>query len=272
MKSLRADAESSPVSNILIVVLLAIGLAAFPTDYVTAHFGISKTAEFFITSFIKFAFCGIFIYLSFSYGFNGLLKPKIHKIYFVLPCVSVVVNNFPFVALLTGNAYINATITKIIGYSFYCCSIALFEEIAFRGIVLPLVYLKTKNNKNSVFLAVLISSLIFGGVHLVNLFSGSGVGRVLLQTCYTFLIGGMCGVVLCVTGSVFVPFLLHFIFDFCGMFVDMLGGGNIWNLPTVIITVILGVIVGIYVLILAFNLKNSDFEKLIENNREKDYE
>ncbi len=272
MKSLKNDAENSPVSNILIVILLAVGLAAFPTEYIAANFGVSETAELYITAAVKFAFCGVMVYLSYSYGFNELLKPKTNKIYLVIPCFFVVINNFPFIAVFTKTAVITAGVADIIGHTLFCCSVALFEEIAFRGIVLPLVYLKMKTKKKAVFFSVLISSLIFGAAHLVNVFGGGGIGSVLIQTCYTFLIGGMCGFALCVTKSVFVPFLLHFLFNFCGTFIDVLGCGEIWNIPTVIIIVILGVIVGVYVLVILLKSKNENFEKPTDKNLGEVYE
>lgn len=266
MKDLRLDAEKFPIYNAIITVLLAIAVSAFPFSEVLS---LSKTYSYYLDAAFRLICSSGFIYLAFTYGFGGLFKFKAKKIYALLPCYLVAVNNFPFIALLSGQAYVDITATEIIGYALFSLSVALFEEVVFRGIVFPLIYLKTKNYKHGLLYAILISSLIFGGVHLVNIFGGSDIGAVLLQMFYTFLMGCMCCVAFLVSQSVLVPFTLHFIFNFGGLFVQKLGGGNYFNTPTVIITIVLGVIVGVYVLILALKLKNDGFDRMInrENRR-----
>lgn len=265
MKSLRIDAEKSPISNIIIAVLLAIGLSSFPTVWILSQFfEVSKTLSLYLSAITKIAFCVVFVYLIYSYDFNGLFRWKISKFYLVIPCFLVVINNFPFIAVITGEALITASTAKIIGYVLYSFSVALFEELAFRGLVFPLVYLKTKDKKKGLFIALVISSLIFGAVHIVNFFAGANIGGVLLQMCYSFLIGGMCSIALCITGGLIIPILLHFIFNFGGLFIETLGSGAIWNIPTIMITAILGVIVAIYMIIIALKLKEDNLKPLLK--------
>lgn len=266
MKKLRADAEKSPLSNILIVVLLAVGFVSFPVGEIVKLLGIEYTdnARLLATALFRFVFGGVMLYLVFVYDFAKTLKFGVKNLLWVLPCLLVVINNFPIIGLIDGTAQVTAGGGTIALFVLYCLSVAFFEEIAFRALVFPLVYLKTRNMKRGLFWAFAFSSAIFGLVHLVNLFGGAGVGAVLLQVGYSFLIGGMCAVCMCLSGGIFVPVILHFVFDVGGLLIENVGRGEIWNLPTVIITAVLGVIVFVYMLFVALKIEKSSMDALIE--------
>ena len=112
------------------------------------------------------------------------------------------------------------------------------------------------------FLALILSSAVFAVVHLVNLFMGAGLGATVLQIGYSFLIGGMCSVVLMKTGSIWHCVLLHAVYNFCGGVVPTLGGGDWWDTPTVILTVVLSVLVTAYVVVMLFRMDPRETDKL----------
>ena len=139
-----------------------------------------------------------------------------------------------------------------------CFCIALFEEMAFRGVIFLSVLEKRRGKTLDVFLSICISSAIFGLIHAVNFFTSSPMA-VIQQIGYSFLIGGMCSVVLLRTANIWLCVALHAIFNFCGALVPTLGTGFVWDTPTVVITVILAVITTVY---MVFSLLRMPVESL----------
>ena len=92
-------------------------------------------------------------------------------------------------------------------------------------------------------LAVVNSSLLFGGLHLLNVFAGGGTAQSLLQAGYSFLIGAMLCVCMLEGAGVGMCAWVHAVYNFCGLLVSELGRWDfyaVWNVPTVCITVLLG--------------------------------
>lgn len=88
-------------------------------------------------------------------------------------------------------------------------SAALIEEVAFRGIVLFALARVWDGSRQGVLGAVLLSSLFFSLVHLLNLLGGEPIGRVAPQAVWSFL-GGIFFASLVVRGmSIWPAVLLH---------------------------------------------------------------
>ncbi len=168
----------------------------------------------------------------------------------ILPCFIIVINNLPIIALIKGEAVVNASWVYIFVFILQCFAIGFFEEIAFRGVFFLLVLKERHHNKLQLFRIIVISSVIFGMYHLFNLFEGASPVAVIMQVGYSALIGAMCTMIFLQTRNIIIPIIIHAGFDFCGMLVPTLGEGKIWNLPTIIITVILSVAVFLYMLTL----------------------
>ncbi len=184
---------------------------------------------------------------------GNVLKIRIaglgRAILFTLPCWLIAINNFPFIALISGEAQISASAGQIALYAFQCLCVGLFEELAFRGCIFLFALDTHRKNTFDLFLAIVIASAVFGAVHLVNVFAGASIGSVILQIGYSFLIGGMCSVVLMKTGCIWHCVLIHAVYNFCGGVVPTLGGGRIWNTPTIILTVLVSLLVAAYVVV-----------------------
>ena len=116
------------------------------------------------------------------------------------------------------------------------------------------------------FIILLISSSAFGAVHLLNIFAGAGIGGVLLQVGYSFLIGGMCAIVLLYTRCIWICVALHAIYDFCGYLVPTLGDGIIWDPITVIITTILGLFALIFMTVWLLRINPDRVNELYNNS------
>ncbi len=260
MNKLVKDAEKFPLVHILIVSLLGTGLWLLPLDKLFALF-ISDLylATILGGSTMRLITAGLAVFMIFKYGFYKQFKlfNGFKSLLVTLPFLLVSLNNLPIIGLALGNVQTHTNTAGTLCYILYCLSIGLCEELVFRGIVFPLCLKITSKLKQGVFWGIAMSSAIFGVLHLLNLFNGAGVGATFLQVGYSFLIGGMCAVSVCVTGNIFSAVLLHFIYDIGGLMTGNLGiaVGNPWDTATIIITAVLGVIVLAYTLAILFRLK-----------------
>ncbi len=173
---------------------------------------------------------------------NPVQKPFGRSLLFILPPLAVVVNNMPILSLLSGDAYlVHDEPVYLIVFALECIAIGLFEEAAFRGVILLMFAERRYRTRGGLLVSILLTSAVFGLVHLVNVLAGAGIGAVMQQIGYSFLIGAMCSVVLLKTRNIWLCVLLHAIYDFCGSLVPTLGDGHWWDTPTVVITVVLAV-------------------------------
>ena len=207
-----------------------------------------------------------------EYSSKGILrfKASLKKFLVFLPCMAVAVNNFPFITFFSGRAYIDAPIAEVAVYAMVCLGVGLFEEMAFRGCIFTALMSRCKKRTVDVFWAIVLSSAIFGAIHLVNIFAGAGVGAVILQVGYSFLIGGMCSVILIKTANIWYCVFLHAVYNFAGGVVPECGGGIIWDTPTVVLTAVLAVIVAVYVIYTLVKITPDDIDRLLNDNGSKE--
>lgn len=184
-------------------------------------------------------------------GKTGLFK-KPMKLAYLLPCLLVAVNNFPFCSYFAGKCeLVHTEAADIFWFALYCLSVGVFEEFVFRGIVFPLFAGYFETNKIGLFKTFLFSSVTFGAVHLFNILAGAGIGPTILQVGYSTLIGGLCAFALMKTKNLVFPAITHAVYDFCGLLLSTdlgLGNGVYFDLPTGIMMAVVGVAVGIFVL------------------------
>ncbi len=198
----------------------------------------------------------------------GLVKEgRVRKLLCCLVPFAVVINNFPFVGLISGNASLTSPIHFVAIFAVQSLSISLFEEFAFRGAIFPVILEKRRGSTKEIFWATVISSALFGGIHLLNLFAGGSPVGVLLQIGYSFLIGGMCSIVLLHTHCIWICVALHAIFDFGGLFISTLGQGRIWDPLTVAVTTVLGVCALVFMLLWLAKIKPSDLDVVFESSK-----
>lgn len=216
-----------------------------------------------VTRMIGAVICIILMsYCSFTYLFSSFGKLK--SIICVLPCCLIAINNFPFIPMAMGSLTLETKWYFILLFGVQCFFVGLFEETAFRGCVFMLLLEKKHKTIKEVFYSVVMSSFIFGAIHIVNLLVGAGIGSVVLQLGYSFLIGSMCAVILLVTKKIWLSVFVHATFNFAGGLVPTLGNGDIWDTPTIILTVIVSVIVAIYTIALFFRRGLSDAQTLLK--------
>jgi uncharacterized protein len=104
-------------------------------------------------------------------------------------------------------------------------SVGTFEEFLFRGLLLPVMLRKWGGTRKGIYTAVLVSSAIFGLVHIINLMAGR---RDLLTTGTQILYGTFFGVFFAAlmlrNNSIWPAVFGHFLFDLCGNLMELTQG------------------------------------------------
>lgn len=240
---------------ILVIAALSV-LAVF--DFCTLKLSDDQTLNKLINDVIP-RICGgvLLFFVLILIEYKGVLIPEKENFFknllWCLPCYLVVLANFPFSALICGNATIDRA-DLIWLFILKCLAISLMEEMLFRGLLQSVIYESFEKNKYKNLITVAVTSAIFGGIHLFNLFAGAGVGATFLQVGYSFLIGAMLSAVLIKTKNIWLCVLLHAVFDIGGLIVTDLGSGPFQDTCFWVLTAVCGVICLAY--ILYFLLKN----------------
>lgn len=90
--------------------------------------------------------------------------------------------------------------------------VALVEELAFRAIVLPLILKIRSNNKRLLLVSVVMSSLLFGVLHYLNLFREPGnLSGITSQVIFATCIGIYLGALFLRTRHIIFPVMIHFL-------------------------------------------------------------
>lgn len=190
---------------------------------------------------------------------------KAENLLYLLPCLCVAINNFQFCSFFAGNMRLQEGVDAFawILFAGNCLLTGFFEELIFRGIVFPLVLERVSNNKKGLFLAVLLSSAIFGLSHLLNIVMGAGVGATILQVGYSTLTGGMFAFAFIKTKNVIFCVLLHAVYNFGGLLftpLQGLGTGVLFDVGTTVMMAVVAIAVGAFVVYKIY--KYSDEERI----------
>lgn len=177
-------------------------------------------------------------------GFKGITPLSLLA---VLPVLSVSVNNFPFVAFLSGEAHIVRE-ELLLPFAVNCFMTAVFEELIFRGLFFPWCIERTGlNDTRSTFKAVIASAAVFGLMHIFNVFTSSPYA-VIMQVGYTFLFGAAMCFVMLETRCVWVCVLMHAVYNFGGLIFGQLGEGFSWSVTQIVLTASVAVLCAITVI------------------------
>ncbi|MFD2529492.1 MULTISPECIES: CPBP family intramembrane glutamic endopeptidase [Polaribacter] len=120
-----------------------------------------------------------------------------------------------FLTLLNGiflDNIPNFSLTNLLLLIIYCISIGFSEELSLRSVLLPLLSRFFNNSRKAKIKAILISSLIFGLLHLIKF--DKGIYGEVSQLFFATFIGVMFGALLVVTKRVYPLIIIHAIVDF----------------------------------------------------------
>jgi membrane protease YdiL (CAAX protease family) len=179
-----------------------------------------------------------------------------------LPAFVIAVNNFPFSTVISGEARVTEGAPMLLLLLFECLMVGFFEEMAFRGVIFLRILKKNPEDKLWQFLSIVLSSVIFGLVHLVNLLESSP-GAVFLQIGYSALIGAMCAVILLKTANIWLCVVIHGLYNFAGAVIPRMGEGIVWDTLTVVLTVIVSLAVVTYMILLFLKGKTRTTKEML---------
>ena len=200
------------------------------------------------------AFLFWLIYLVGNVPYLSFKTTNLRTVLWCLPCLFVALANIPYDGLINGTITITRMDLMFL-YILYVISIAVIEEIVFRGILLYLCLDYLKNAKLKCFLSALITTTIFALFHFTNLFVGMDIGSVLLQVLYTFLIGGMLAVIMLKTNNIWICIFIHALFNFGGL-INEIADGSPWDSKLFwILTIVCGVLCAGHIIISLINLE-----------------
>lgn len=210
----------------------------------------------------------VFVFALIYLDYRLFAKLRLSHLAVFLPALAVAANNFPILGMIRGTVWLERG-DLIWVYLLDCFMIGLFEELTFRGVLLPSLLEKRRKTKKQVLWTIVGSSAVFGLIHLINLVEGAGIGSTILQVGYSFLIGGMCAIVLMKTGNLILCVLLHTVYDIGGKWLTV-AGGSLWDTPTVILTVVLALVVTVWMLVVFFRIEPQDAERFYRRSVKKE--
>ncbi|MDR0459475.1 MAG: CPBP family intramembrane metalloprotease [Coriobacteriales bacterium] len=88
-----------------------------------------------------------------------------------------------------------------------------FEETLVRGLVLGILNRRFGDNKGGIVISAIVSSLLFGAAHLLNILTGSAVIETLVQVVYATMIGVFFAALYLRTNNLWVLIFLHALID-----------------------------------------------------------
>ncbi|MGI6392086.1 MAG: CPBP family intramembrane glutamic endopeptidase [Candidatus Izemoplasmatales bacterium] len=188
----------------------------------------------------------IFLFMMYYMGYCLFKKPGkswIQLLFVLIPGLLISINNFPISAYLSSRTTLTEPIHTVFFYAVECLAIGFFEETVFRGVILLVLLQRLPQTKRGSFMAIIVSSALFGLTHLFNLFVGAAVPDTLIQVGYSFLMGAMWSVIYIATENLLFPILLHASYNFFGEVLFRLGTvSNRFDFPTILVTSILAVL------------------------------
>lgn len=266
MENIKLDFSKSPkVSNLKIVlVILGIPIAVLsvlalgkfvPSLYnwlpnITGRF-ITQTLVTYLILYL------VFIYLLLIKGSKikpielGLDKSKLKSgilltlaLFLILQLYGALYSYFVFGKLIVAQGMTKWT--AVAGnYIALFFGVALFEEVVFRGFLIPQVFIRLNSNKtkrSKMILALVISQVLFSLVHIpIRLVNGIDIVTLIISLCALFIIGVVFAFIYLLTENLFLAMGVHALWD--------IANGNAASIFSSNYTVI---IIGLFALLLIY--------------------
>lgn len=198
--------------DFLIMLLLYIGLTAIP-------FARFIKIDWLVVVFRILIQTGLFFFFEWYSKKRTELNLKTGKFslrntLILLPVLVACFSNLIYTGICGGEITFNFNYLMILNIVYFSISV-INEELIFRLFLLNNLEYKSK------LVSIIVSSLVFGGIHLVNLI-GYFDPMVFVQVLYTFGLGLLLGAVFVLTNSLVAPIVVHFLFN---VFNDVIYGG-----------------------------------------------
>lgn len=140
------------------------------------------------------------------YGINSLKRLELKNLLYFVPMIIISLVNLRF------GIYINYSWQLILLISITMLGVGFSEEILFRGFLMKAIM--NKNPKA----AILLPSIIFGIIHITNLFSGANIIMTILQVIYAIFFALMCSIFFYKTNNLIPCMICHSITNITDVF------------------------------------------------------
>ncbi len=132
--------------------------------------------------------------------------------------IQAVIIAFGFIIMgMTGNwtTYTNTKIELLVLFALSTCVVGIVEEFVFRGTIFPLFIKSFKIKNRPILTSAVLSSLMFGIVHFINLFSQpENIIGITSQVFFATAIGVFfCGLMVR-TENILIPCIVHALVNF----------------------------------------------------------
>ncbi len=185
-----------------------------------------------------FGFC-ICLYLIRKLNFSEVLKfgtsSGLKVIYLVWPAVILIFFNMPYDLILAGKY--SADVSLILPLVLRYTGVGLIEESFFRGLILAIFLSAWGINKKGIYRSVIVSSILFGLVHLTNLLNILKGRDVIIETIsqvfYATFLGIFFAAIYLRTKNLWIAVIIHALFDIAdGLYAIAIKAGGISSMTT----------------------------------------
>lgn len=136
-------------------------------------------------------------------GFVKMEKGSGRKVLYFIPLLVIAFSHF------TAGLELREGMPYVLANAFFTLSVGMAEELYFRGIICNLWL------KKGVVTGMLVSAILFGVSHLLNLAGGASIFATILQICFAFTYGLVFALLFTLGKSLIPCILLHALHDFC---------------------------------------------------------
>jgi len=109
------------------------------------------------------------------------------------------------------------SIPIILNLAIYCILIGMVEEFLCRGWLLNEFLERFSDSKKNIIISIILSSLIFGFIHLFNIAMGQSLIDTLTQMVHATILGIALSLIYYKTKNIWSVVIIHAIWDFCLM-------------------------------------------------------
>lgn len=206
----------------LFLLSLVILSSKIPIKEVLENIGLDKDISIFVRRILlNSLFCGLAIFeikRKNILNTSGLRITKIHRpvLYlFLIPHILLFTVGFEGTRRVPSEEF-----TDHFGilYLIFIFSIGVFEEILFRGLIQNIIVDVFKTEKNGEIWGLFISSVLFGSMHFINLYTDfSNLSNTIVQVFAATCIGSLYGALLLRTKNIYPIMFFHGLIDFSSM-------------------------------------------------------
>lgn len=229
MKKLKEIILKYPFVSSIFIAGVTIAITSIPLPSIISQNMESQLADYLLGIIEQIA---VSIFLVIGLKKLGLYEKagfsfKIKSMWLVWPIFLFILLNAS--DMLTGEIKIDTTRPLVIlAYLMVYLSTGFFEEILCRGLIFSLLINKWGRKRSGCYLAMILSSILFGMAHFIHYFLGdASFIATIAQVIYATFIGVFFVACVVRNHSIYPAIILHGIVDIAGSLRDIAVGGGI---------------------------------------------